>query len=313
MQLVRLVPVLLLAAAIRGQCAPAQYGVFGQGCAGSGAGLAPCTYANWINPFAGNTGVLQNFALPVAGTANGFVICSVDIYTTTRSGAAATTNFWIFDRPTAGGPPGVAIGTTTINVTGTPGVCTATFVPPVIVPPSTDFFLVFDNRVGLRLPLASTGAVGTHYYGGPPTWNGPFNSVRWIYQVNCCVGSGAFPALAATGTPQLGGSYSVDLSGAAPGTVAVLFTGTSNTSWLGIPLPLDLTVAGAPGCFLLASGTLITSTATNGNGQASQLLALPQDPTLCGAQLFQQWLVFDPIANTLGFAFSNGGVGTLGS
>jgi len=313
MQLTRLLPVLLLAAAARTQCAPAQYGLYGQGCAGTGAGTVPCLQSNWINAFAGNTGVLGNFALPIAGSPNGLVICSVDLYTATRSGAVATTNFWIYDRPTPGGPPGTAIGTTTVTVTGTPGVCTATFQTPVIVPPNSDFFLVFDNRVGLRMPIASTGTIGTHYFNGPPTWNGPFNSVRWMYQVNCCTGSGAFPALSATGTPQLGGSYSVDLAGAAIGTVAILFTGASNSTWNGIPLPFDLAIAGAPGCALLASGTMMSSTATNGSGQASLPLGLPNDPALCGAALFQQWLVYDPNANNLGFAFSNGGVGTLGS
>jgi hypothetical protein len=304
---------LLLAAAVQGQCPPAQYSFYGQGCAGTGSGTQPCASANWLNPFAGNIGARANFALPVAGPVNPMVICSVDLFTATRTGQPATTNFWIYDRPVPGGPPGTAIGTTTINVPGTPGVCTATFTTPVIILPGADFFLVLDNRVDLQLPIASSGNVVTHYWNGPPTWNGPFNSVRWIYQINCCVGSGAVPALTNTGVPQLGGTYNVDLFNSAPSALAILFTGSSNTSWLGIPLPLDLTPAGAPGCMLLASGTLFTTVVANGNGAGTQPLGLPNDPSLCGARLYQQWMVLDPGANMLGFAASNGGVATLGS
>jgi hypothetical protein len=187
----------------------------------------------------------------------------------------------------------------------------ASFVPPVIILPNVDFFIVFDNRVGLRLPISTNTTLVTHYFNGPPTWNGPFSTQRWNYQINCC-GGGATPVLGNVGTPRLGGQFQVTLAQAKSTTLGLLFTGYSNSNWNGVPLPFDLGQLGAPGCSLLAAGHSINAVATDANGAGSTNLTVPNDNSLCSGQIYQQWIVVDAGANNLGFAFSNGGAGILG-
>ena len=52
--------------------------------------------------------------------------------------------------------------------------------------------------------------------------------------------------------------------------------GTSRTSWGGIPLPLDLTSIGMPGCSLFTRGTFLFAIAASG-GTANLTLPLPND------------------------------------
>jgi hypothetical protein len=187
----------------------------------------------------------------------------------------------------------------------------AVFAPPVIVPPQTDFFLVIDNRPGITLPLAILGTPVTHYWGSPGAWSLP-TSHNWKFQLSCCT-PGAVPLLLNQGTPRLGTVVTTLLSRANPNGLALHFTGFSDATWNGIPLPLDLTPFGAAGCRLLAPGTLIQTVPVDAGGNASAPLQIPASQVFCGARIIQQWLVVDPAANTLGLAFSNGGSGTIGS
>jgi hypothetical protein len=45
----------------------------------------------------------------------------------------------------------------------------------------------------------------------------------------------------------------MEVGGLAASAIAFGWLGTSATAWRGVPLPLDLTFAGAPGCQLLAA------------------------------------------------------------
>jgi hypothetical protein len=293
-----------------GECPSAGYAPFGAGCVGTGSG--GCLAANWGQPFAGNTGVLGNFAILSNTGAQPRAICSVDLFCQTVSGQPIQTNVWIYDR-SASGQPGNILGTTTMMVSGSPAANTASFAPPVVIPAAnTDFFVVIDNSVGLRLPICTAGTLETHYFNGPPTWNGPFSSVRWNYQVNCC-GGGAIPQLTNTGRPAFNTSFTVNVVKAAPTTVAVLFTGFSNSTWNGIPLPFDLGQLGAPGCSLLAPGAVLQVANTDANGAGSTQVPVPNDASLCGAHAYQQWVILDPTANGLGFVTSNGGDARLGT
>lgn len=71
-------------------------------------------------------------------------------------------------------------------------------------------------------------------------------------------------------------------------------------------MPLDLALIGMPGCPLW--NTIELQDLVVGSGtQAVHTLALPDDPTLLGLQLFQQALVFDAGAgNSFGAVTSDG-------
>jgi hypothetical protein len=95
---------------------------------------------------------------------------------------------------------------------------------------------------------------------------------------------------------------------------ALLTIGTSATSFGGVPLPFDLTAAGAPGCFLRNDIlTVVGALTTPGtNGAAVVVLPLPPDPTLGGVVFFSQYLFIDPTANALGVFTTNGRRNTIG-
>jgi hypothetical protein len=81
--------------------------------------------------------------------------------------------------------------------------------------------------------------------------------------------------------------------------------GTSTTFFNGVPLPFDLTTAGAPGCklytdWLLLGAAMTTASEDPTKGQAHSSLQLPLDKNLLGAVLFSQWMLFESGANALG-------------
>lgn len=69
-----------------------------------------------------------------------------------------------------------------------------------------------------------------------------------------------------------------------------------------------------PGCDLLAAPEVVESLgASSAFGEASWLLLIPLNPSLNGAEFYQQALVFAPSANPAGMIWSNGGHGRVGS
>jgi len=106
-----------------------------------------------------------------------------------------------------------------------------------------------------------------------------------------------------TGTPALGSSITLGLTGAVPSVPAWPFLGGSDRSWLGLPLPLDLASLGAPGCNLLVAPTLLQPTqVVDALGAASLVIMVPTDPGIVGATVHAQWASIDPVA----LATSNG-------
>ena len=105
----------------------------------------------------------------------------------------------------------------------------------------------------------------------------------------------------------------VDLAGARPSSAALHFLGVSKTQWGALPLPLDLTFAGAPGCSLHASLELVLAAATDASGKASVAFAVPPNAALLCLSFYNQFAVFDPAANALGLSFTNGGMATIGN
>ena len=98
-------------------------------------------------------------------------------------------------------------------------------------------------------------------------------------------------------------SFAITLSNAPPSATAFLVIGLSDTVWGPFTLPLPLAGFGAPGCFLRVSLDFPFLAVTGASGAASVSLPIPAG--LAGT-VYSQWIVLDPAANALGFAFSEG-------
>jgi hypothetical protein len=105
--------------------------------------------------------------------------------------------------------------------------------------------------------------------------------------------------------PRHGTRFPLILDQLAPGQPALLHIGASRTTWGALVLPLDLSSIGAPGCALLASGEWAFPL-FNATGRVVFGLDVPNDPRLRGVTFYAQGMLWDPFANALGFAVSNG-------
>jgi hypothetical protein len=102
-------------------------------------------------------------------------------------------------------------------------------------------------------------------------------------------------AIGAVGRPVLGSSFDLTLAGGAPNSVCGLVLGTSASTSVYGPLPLDLGLVGGPaGCFLLNSNDLLQVTLADPVGAAALPLAIPSSTTLYGYDAYAQWLSLDP-------------------
>ncbi|MEZ5962400.1 MAG: hypothetical protein R3F56_01015 [Planctomycetota bacterium] len=91
----------------------------------------------------------------------------------------------------------------------------------------------------------------------------------------------------AGGDPRLGNSsYGLQLTFAAPSSLAVLALGASDQRFVGVRLPLAL----PGGCLALAGGDLVVPTTTSGLGDATITLGIPSSAALVGAIAYAQWL-----------------------
>jgi hypothetical protein len=131
-----------------------------------------------------------------------------------------------------------------------------------------------------------------------------------------CAGSADIPALApVTGSlPRSGQNFAVELTNLPPaGGVgfALLAMGLGNTTWSGLPLPLDLGPYGMPTClaYIRVDGTVLLSHST---GTASHGMTIPTG--FDGVKFYQQGFAIDPQAgNPIGATVSNAGEAVIGS
>ncbi|MFN6146384.1 MAG: lectin-like protein [Planctomycetota bacterium] len=112
-----------------------------------------------------------------------------------------------------------------------------------------------------------------------------------------CVGSLGAPGLALLppSSPVVGTTMDLRISNV-PGLFvpAIGAMGVSRTSWLGLPLPFELTPAGIPGCQLHQSAEVtLALTAPNGTGLVPWPIAIPTSPQLVGAEIFLQALTIE--------------------
>ncbi|MCA8943951.1 MAG: hypothetical protein KDB80_15410 [Planctomycetes bacterium] len=98
--------------------------------------------------------------------------------------------------------------------------------------------------------------------------------------------------------------YTVKVYHAPIGAALFGLLGTSDTSFGGGPLPIDLTLIGATGCSLL-TGPEITFALSNQTGFASWTFLVPDDPLLVGAVIYEQAAALQVGLNPLGLTLSD--------
>jgi hypothetical protein len=172
----------------------------------------------------------------------------------------------------------------------------------------------------LLLPLSAIGAplpTDFRLFAGGTTAGNVFaiDNLTMTYGAECtsygagCPGALGVPSIACTTLPVLGSTLSVQ-AGNLPVNIGIMIAGLSNTLASGvIPLPLDLTSLGWPGCSLLAD-PVVTDTLVGAGGSATWSLAIPSVGALMGLELFNQAASLDP--SPAGLAFSGGSRARIG-
>ncbi len=163
---------------------------------------------------------------------------------------------------------------------------------------------IAEFAFGAPLALFSAGQVRVYSVAGTPTG-------ATTYGVGCPGSGGLFPqALTAGGPAAVGNAaFNVVVSGALGGSSAVLILGNSSSSWLGVPLPLNLGFLGLP-CSLLASADVLLATTTSGSGPGTGIdflpVPIPPNPALAGGTVYLQWYIVDPGPSLLPGSMSGG-------
>jgi len=284
---------------------------FGQGCVSSVATPTPnCPQLNAGGGSLSNTTRDNEYCYQVTNSSS-YEVTGFTIFSATTTGGNVTVPAHIYlDN---GGPQSSPVATTTITVGGTPGFYTATFSQPV--PVTGTYYLGFDSSSqNVYLSNLTSGSPGVGYWrdpaNGTPNWtqSGLIDQPAWTVS---CQASSAFltPSIGITGTPTLGQTYLPRVTDAPAATFALLASGLTNQTYQGLPLPLA--IPGAPGCDLLVSADVVSMTTTSVAGTGSLPIAVPNQASLVGLEVFHQWIVGDLPANSLGFVVSDGGVVTI--
>lgn len=295
----------------------------------SAFGQTPC-YAENAGPSFLNKVSMggPNLLLAVRFTPNVSVtVRRIEVFTGKRTGANSVA---IWTHNATGNSPGTQISSGSWNMSSTNSWQGANLAAGVPIVASTTYWMVWGCQNGSQAPVEQKNTLGQPYRGsfnGGTSWNGPFqfNNRHWKFSFFCkkkgtfatqgtgCKGrNGNLPVLSYSGTPEIGNGMSIHVAAATPHRPAILFLGASKKAWGLIPLPLDLTPIGAPGCKLLCSGEAILPNPTDASGNATQNLAIPNAAALVCLMFYNQWIIVDPGANTAGLALSNCGLVTIG-
>ncbi|MFO1078521.1 MAG: kelch repeat-containing protein [Planctomycetota bacterium] len=171
------------------------------------------------------------------------------------------------------------------------------------------------------LPAMATGPAGGHVvlFGGEDS-GGAAHAATWWFDAFAAAaaygtGCGAPPlALGAVagGTPVLGQAFQSAMTGVPAGAGAFQSLGFSNTTWLGIALPLDLAQFAMPGCWLLHDAAALFLPCTLAGGTATHSFAVPALPSIAGWTVYLQGYALAPGSNPAGILTSNGLALTFG-
>lgn len=284
------------------------FAVFGQACESSTPMPPPnCPQINASGGTLAGTLRDNDYCYTVNNTAT-YEVVSFEIYSGTTTGGNVTCPASIY-LESNGEPQANPIATTTITVGSTPGFYTATFAQPVLV--SGTYYLGFNTSSNnVYLNTLNSGASGSAFWrdpaNGTPNWTQSGLIQRPSWRVNCQSATNFItPKMGVIGTPQLGTTYQPRVTDAPASSFATLVSGLSDQFSQGQPLPIALPGAGT--CQLQVSADLLTASTTNIAGSSQSPITVPNLPSLIGGEVFHQWFVYDPAANSLGFIATEGG------
>lgn len=162
-----------------------------------------------------------------------------------------------------------------------------------------------DNKilgVGSSATVTQNSVTGIHYM---PHASG----VDTSYGAGCAGNDNWIPTDSSFG-PPIGGnsSFRFGLFAATPGDPVILAMSFQNVVFSGLPLPIDGTAFGAPGCFLrtdsMATRFAVATGTGPGQGQVTLPLAIPTNAV--GITLYRQWIELQATpVNSLGIVVSN--------
>lgn len=250
----------------------------------------------------------------------------VEIWTGERTGTN-TIGLWTHDA--VNNRPAVNLGSAAWSMSAINAWQGATLPTPVAIPANTDFWIVWAPVNSAQSSIQQNTGGATVYRGsfdGGQSWNGPFTGPIWKFRIHCGGSPGHYevfgtgcagatrrtPVLGFFGVPTIGQNMVLMLRNGLGGGNAFVSVGISDTLMNGVPLPIDLGPAGAPGCRVLASMEMVVGVPIDPTGESNLTLPIPAQPALVGASFFDQWFVLDPGANALQLVLSNGGKGIIG-
>ncbi len=128
-----------------------------------------------------------------------------------------------------------------------------------------------------------------------------------------CPGTNGIASHGAATPAALGSTAIYELHSGPLNSPTFLYLGASNTTFLGLGLPLNLAFLGAP-CDLLTSIDATIPAMTDATGYANIALPVPASlPAAVGARFYSQFVSVEPLpVNPLGLTYSNGLVSILG-
>jgi hypothetical protein len=179
-------------------------------------------------------------------------------------------------------------------------------VTPQIPPRRFDNSLAYDAVRGRMVMFGGSG--NSLSMPSSDTWEyGPTHTAAMSPLGSGCPGSTGIPELTTTQDrlPWIGTPLPLQLTRVPSITMAILFIGAYNSTWNGVPLPLDLGTMGMPGCSLWVSGEILVPVAIAG-GRGTATIPIPLDTALLSGRFFSQGFVIDPSANSVGISTSQG-------
>ncbi len=156
-------------------------------------------------------------------------------------------------------------------------------------------------------------------YGGFPTnfdtWElTEASAARWLAYGSGCPGAAGVPTLDAQpgSAPLVGQPLVLELGNLPPTPLAFVASGLSRTQNAGVPLPLELSILGMPGCTQFVGDIGLLQATAAAAGAATWSLQLPSTAALAGLEVYFQGLVPDASANAFGLILTNAGRAVIG-
>ena len=131
----------------------------------------------------------------------------------------------------------------------------------------------------------------------------------------CAGDKGFVPVIGIAKNAAVGGTFQTEVYNVPPAAACLGVFGLSNKTWGAIPLPLNLAILKAPGCFLRVSMDVLQPALTTGsgagNGVAKHTWIIPNIAAFKGLKVHLQALTFDKNANAFGVTTTQGLTATI--